>query len=371
MSIQSIPVIFDSFPAGYINDVAGWGNFDMLTLGANRGKLLCLDIDRGVTCSNNCPGCFRHGNQVDESGRKPLTEQQLRGAILEAKTMGLRTVKFLGAGEPMEDPGFLDFLAFLHSTDITPAIFSKGHVIGNDALARRIYGMSGEALAARLFELNASILLGLNSFNADVQDAMCGRSGYTEERNRALEILADAGFNSTFPTRLSLGANPVTPANVAEASDIYTFARQRNIYAVTCPTMVSGLAGCDKWREITPSRETMVDLYVKIYRWNIEHGLQTVEQLRQEGISAYAGSHPCNQVATGMYLTLNGTVIRCPGDDVTVFGHYPEQSIAEIWEPCENRLRGLSGCFNCGCPPKEGKSFPHGFFREVAHTLGL
>ncbi len=114
-------------------------------------------------------------------------------------------------------------------------------------------------------------------------------------------------------------------------------------------------------------------MYTEIYRFNIEKGIQTLEQIKEEGVSSYAGGHPCNQVACGMYLTLTGTVLRCPGDDTTVFGsvwkdgHVGKESLKDIWLKSENY--GRSGTFNCGCPPKWGKSIPYNLFTEVVIRL--
>ena len=100
---------------------------------------------------------------------------------------------------------------------------------------------------------------------------------------------------------------------------------------------------------------------------NIEKGIQTLAQIKKEGIAAYAGGHPCNQVACGVYVTLGGVVLRCPGDDITVFGDIREKSLKDIWINCENYKR--TGTFNCGCPPKMGKSILNGFFEEVLTNL--
>jgi len=68
-----------------------------------------------------------------------------------------------------------------------------------------------------------------------------------------------------------------------------------------------------------------------------------------------------------MYITLLGKVLRCPGDDITILGNIFEQKLEEIWVNSENFKR--AGTFNCGCPPKIGKSIPNNFFKEVLKRL--
>jgi MoaA/NifB/PqqE/SkfB family radical SAM enzyme len=370
--LPNIPVRFDRFPLGYVNDIRGWA-FDQETIRENKGRLLTLDIDFGSTCTLNCPSCFRKNSSIETAPERPLGFDDLVKVIQEAKTLGLRSVKFLGAGEPFENHGFLDFLRFLKSEDVIPLIFTKGHVLGDDALVARHFGYLGiktsEALVDALYECGAGIMLGFNSFDDKIQAKMVGAPiEYVGARNRALGLLFERGFADENPTRLALAANPITKANVNEAFDIYRWGRLRNLYVIVTPTMISGRARKEAtWTAISPSREELIDLYTRIYLFNIEHGLQTLQQLETEGVSAYAGGHPCNQVSTGMYVTITGTVLSCPGSEIAVEGDVRVNSVAEIWRTSQNRQR--AGKYNCGCIAKDGKSIPVGFYDSVLTSV--
>jgi MoaA/NifB/PqqE/SkfB family radical SAM enzyme len=405
--IPDIPVVYEGrFPKNFINDVNGWGSFSKQILNDNKGKLLSLDIDYGTVekCSLNCPHCFRKENKADSDGggfHKPIDHVKMLEIIEEAETLGLKTVKFLGAGEPFEaetlpsemkhrprkgskdqpppEFHFLEFLRELKKRNIVPSIFTKGHVIGSNRLVKKYYSRyeisTGEQLVEELKKVNASILLGFNSFEEEVQDGMVGAldpkakvKKYTKKRNRALKLLVNAGFNKFNPTHICLAVNPITKKNYDEAFNIYEWARVRNLYPIVCPTMISGR--CSKkevWEKITPEPEKITDLYTKIYEFNIEKGIQTLDQIREEGVSAYAGGHPCNQIGCGMYITISGTVLRCPGDDVTVLGNVWKESLTDIWFKSENYRR--SGEYNCFCPPKAGKSIPINLYEEVIRKL--
>ncbi len=367
-TLSSISVIYPSQFPDFVNDLNGW-NFTQKQLNENKGKILTLDIDLGNFCSLNCPHCFRRTAVLDAVQRK-MTFEETKNLITEAKKLGLRSVKFLGAGEPFENVRFVEFLRFLKSQDVIPVVFTKGHVIGDDKLTARYnrhYGIeNGVDLVKVLNEVNASVILGFNSFDTEKQEKMVGGvSGYVKKRNVALIRLVEGGLNQSNPTRLCIGSNPVTLENYDEIFNIYQWGRERNIYVIVTPTMVGGKA-CN-WEQITPSAEKLIDLYTKIYKFNLEKGIQTIAQLKEEGISPYAGAHPCNQVSCGMYVTLSGKVLRCPGNDTTIFGNIFKQSLEEIWVNSENFKR--SGTFNCGCPPKIGKSIPYNLFTEVMKKL--
>lgn len=366
-----IPQRFTTFPPGYINDVRGWG-IDAKTLAENLGKLLTIDLDYGTVCSLNCPSCFRKNNIIDTLSDRTMSDTDLRKVVLDAKSLGLRSVKFLGAGEPLENPGFIEFLRFLKEQEIIPVVFTKGHVIGDDAVTERVWGYLGIHTGAQLVEeldaCGASVVVGFNSFDDKLQAKLSGSpTNYAALRNRTLELLYHRGFADSNPTRLAVGVNPVTKRNVNEASEIYRWARLRGIYAVVTPTMVSGRSGKQAtWAAITPSAEELVRLYEEIYRFNISTGLQTLEQIRSEGVAAYAGGHPCNQVAAGLYVTSSGAVLRCPGD-VLVEGSIWESDIKAIWRHSTNFSR--QGAFNNCCPAKDGKSIPLGLYGDVERNL--
>lgn len=370
--IPEIQQVFKKFPKDYINDVNGWA-FNRETIRWNKGKLLTLDIDFGSYCSLNCPFCFRINNSIDEE-KKELEYDDLVRIVLEAKKLGLRSVKFLGKGDPFENKKFLDFLRFLHAQQIIPLVFTKGHVLGDDKAVFKYfsqYGIfTGKDLAQELKNLNVSIMLGFNSFSSDKQNRMVGRknSDYTEVRNRALELLVSAGLNRGNPTSLALAINPITIWNIDEAFEVYKWGRLRNLYCIVTPSMISGRAKDKTWVAITPPKSQLEDLYSKIYKFNIETGLQTKEQVFNEGISAYAGGHPCNQVATGMYVSLNGVVLSCPGSEERIEGNIWKESLTEIWHNSSNK-RKRAGKFNCGCIAKDGKSIHDDLYAKVLQSL--
>lgn len=389
--LSSIPIVFEEkFPKSYINDVEGWGiGKEALHSRLEDGsyKLLTLDIDFGENCSLACPHCFRKSEAL-ESDDPPLSFDEILDIIKEAKDLGLQSVKFLGAGEPLENPEILPFLEELKRLDIIPAIFTKGHVFGSDLLTETYYGKLGiktsQDLIEELKNLNASILFGFNSFHNYVQENFVGiknsiLKNFVQLRDNALYNLYKFGFNDYHPakaTKLALIAAPIKPENIHEILGIYIWGRRRNMYVLSCPTTYSGLGKKEYERQkkmkFSEYIEELKKLYVDIYIWNIKYGLISVDQFKEEGVSLYPGCHPCNQVAGGFYITLKGKVIRCPGRDSEDFIEYSDirkrKSLKDVWEKSQNyNLAAQTDKFNYHCIARDGFFFsdPGSFYSDI------
>ena len=384
------PVFPRAFPKGYLNNVDGWGisKKDLHgKLADGTYKLLTLDIDFGSACSLACPHCFRKSKMLDTS-RPPLSYKEMIALMEDGKKLGLKSVKFLGAGEPFENPEFLRFLIDLKALGIKAAVFTKGHVIGSDELTRKYnkqYGItSAIALAEKLKELDVSVLLGFNSFRKSLQEAFIGGDkgrfkNYVGFRDQALLNLVNAGlnaYNKEKATQLALIIAPIKPENIAEVFAIYKWGRVRNMYALSCPTTYSGLGVNEYAREhkITNFDQyitALKNLYIKIYLWNISEGLMTLKQFKEEGVSLYPGCHPCNQVAAGMYITLKGKVIACPGRSDSHWegiSDIRKSNLRAVWLKSSNySLAKQKEKYNFHCIARDGTFFRPGdnFYEDI------
>lgn len=368
--IPNIPKLFENqFPKDYQNTFPNWGFFSKEEVEQNKSKLLMLDIDFGRYCSLNCPGCFRKSNVVDDIQAGDMNFEEIVSVIDQALPLGLKSIKICGAGEPTENTRFLEFVREMTKRDVGIAIFTKGQVLGSDDKTAQFYSKYGINsaldLCQELYQLKTSVMLSFQSFDTEVQDALVGKSGHALIRNQALENLVKTGFNSAHRNRLCLTNAPITKANADEVFDIYTYARERNIYPIIAVSMVSGKQlDYEFLKKHDLDEKQKIDLWAKIYAWNIEHGIQTLEQIQAERISAMPGSHPCNQIGYGLYVTLKGEVVRCPGYTKSL-GNIRTESLQSIWEKSQQ----FSGRFNCGCPPKEGITIPNDLYQKVIEEL--
>ncbi|MEK7172692.1 MAG: radical SAM protein [Patescibacteria group bacterium] len=383
-----IPVIFPGqFPQGYQNNVKGWGNISKQQLHSclpdGTAKLLTMDLDIGNNCSLACPHCFRRDSRVDVM-TNPLTHEEIVGYVREAKNLGLQEVKILGRGEPFENPRFLEFLRDVSDLGIHVAVFSKGHVLGCDTLARKFnkdYGINtGWELTQAIRELNVSILLGFNSFSRSMQESFTGVDKFSEKnllknyvsfRDQALTNLVKAGFNDYVEgeaTRLAMIAAPCKPENIEEIFDFYKWGRVRNIYALTCPTNICG-KGVDEFereKEFQNYILKLEDVWGQIYTWAIQKNILTPETFQEDGVSLYPGCHPCNQIAAGFYLHLSGQTNLCPGRKEIFCEDIRKTGLKQAWIDSANYKRAKLGSkFNYHCVARDGYSLSQYFYKNI------
>jgi MoaA/NifB/PqqE/SkfB family radical SAM enzyme len=385
--IPEIPIMFkNKFPVGFSNrlELEGFPKEKLKeTLLDGTAKLLMLDIDFGTQCSLNCPHCFRKSVSLNNLKSGNLTYDETISLLKEAKSLGLEAIRILGAGEPFENKDFLGFITELKKLNIRAGIFTKGHVIGDDDLVKKYnahYGITtGKQLVEKLYALGATIIIGFNSFDTEVQDYMVGAGNlvknYSQKRNKALKLLIDAGFNSADPTRIALYVAPITPQNIEDVFEIYKWGRMRNLYVISTATMVSGKGKEQKDRQEKEYgkkkfEDALIKLYTRINIWNIEQGIISADALNEQGVSSYAGCFPCNQASCGMYVTLKGKIVRCPGRDdadSTFCEDIRKSDLKKVWMSSENYKR--AGTFNNHCPAKDGYTIPLRLYSEVLKNV--
>jgi|GEM_PF-840432 len=354
-----------------------------------------LDIDYGnpKVCAMKCPHCFRNTpKQEGFTSASALSEENYLSYLGQAALLGAKAFKIIGPAEPLQNSGFLNFLDKVNAIGVGVSVFTKGHVLGSDKLAKAYFGGqetadgemidTAERLVQELKRRDVSILLGCNSFNPEMQDALVGRSGqklagenYTTLRNNALELLVENGFN-TFEeenaTRLSLVMAPLQKENAEEAFEIYAAARTMNIYPANCPTAPSGQGKeIDAHQHTSEYINNWLNFQIKTQKWNIEHGITTLEQLKAEKPSLYGGCHPCNQTATGMAFFGSGDLRMCAGgcdDNVhsETYGEKPNVTrmaggMLEAWLTSSNYKNREAlvneGRINNYCIPRKERSF--------------
>lgn len=368
------------FPKDFENYVRGWNESETVLDEAERdGKLLYINMDLGYSCTLRCPHCFTMQGEIDKRGRDAIPYSLLKERILEAKELGLVAVRILGRGEPTqfiakneatgERGDIIDFLRFLHANDVTPVVFTRGQIMGDQKMMDRFYGgmhgiTTGQDLARELERLGVSVFLGVSSLFPEINDEMVGRGGpqkrsYDPTCREAVRLCLDAGFNRHNPTRFAV-ESPITTVNIREMPLRYLFFQLLNISPCMNVYMVTGRMQWLQLEKISdPSQDDFLDMYCTVTYFMRRMGIKGK-------IGPYAGTKECHDVSNGIYITLNGDSYPCPGFEGvnSMVGSIRDNTVKEIWEndPIGRRRQSI-------CPPKIASHFPPSFERHVEELV--
>jgi MoaA/NifB/PqqE/SkfB family radical SAM enzyme len=324
-----------------LNGIDGWlFSDDEIDKAHQNNEILMLDMELGVNCSLNCNYCFRKNDERDKESSEILSTQKILSVISEAKKMGAKSVHLVGKGEPTEHPDFFKVMKYISDLKMIPLVFTAGHIFGNDKLAMFYHKMTGKEMAKKLHELGASVIVKVNSRESDIQNKIVGdpvmeddhgeKHGYAYYRDIGLERLIEVGFNKHNPTRLGV-ATVILKDNFNEIFDNYVRFRKLNIYPIVNTFVPCGKTKTKEESEkIDVKNEQKIELWKKIYSFNIENGM------KYQGVSSYCGGHICSQLGYAMYINVWGEVFDCPASKHKL-GNAEEQSIKELWNKSTNR----------------------------------
>ena len=309
----------------------GWDFSDEEIQKTKEGNLmLMLDTETSNICNLNCPYCYR-----DEYSKKhvvlnnELSIKQRKKLIDEAKQLGCKAIKIVGAGEPLADPQFFEQIEDISHSGIIPLIFTNGILLTLEK-------------AKKLFDLNCSIVLKFNSLNDDVQDELVGRQGYAKLRDKALKILMDVGFNKTKPTRLGFDSI-IAKQNKNEILEMLRFCRKNNIFPMFKTFIPTG--GALQYKEWEITKEELIDLFKKAQKIDEkEFGIVHKGQL------PYIGGFPCTQWHYALFVDILGNVYTCPGSRI-LLGNIKEDSLIDIWNTHKAKEFRIKKYVSC--PPRE------------------
>ncbi|MCR6111839.1 radical SAM protein [Bacillus sp. A301a_S52] len=273
-------------------------------------KMLLLDMDFTGECDLHCFYCDRTPDRFDKGSRVELTTEERKDLILQAKSLGARTIEFPGAGEPMIDKGFWEVIEFIHENGMTPIVFTSGWHLNDDSIKR-------------LYDLGATIFLKYNSSDPEIQDNIVKVKGYGVHVRKVLYKLVDIGFTKEIPTRLAIDM-VVTPKSddMEDVENIYRWCRQNNVHNYISTLIPEGLA------------DRKSKLYQKKIAVEFNERLRKID--REEFGLDYkislpmVGGYKCRQVNVGLFVNLFGEVYDCNGLG-RYLGHIRENSLEEIW----------------------------------------
>lgn len=304
----------------------------------NRGSSETISerAEKEYKCDIGCKHCF----ECKTDTNNPLmTFDEVKDVVEKAKKIGLETVKFLGPGELLHNPKLFEILDFFEQENINICIFTKGIILGDDELAQKNFGLSAKELCQKLAGYNkVRLLVGFTSADPKTEHSRIESKveDFSRKRNTGLENLVGAGMNKDINSqKLALICAPILKDNIDEALNIFVWGTKRNMPVVLSPTMVSGKG--QEMPEITNpdfKEKQLVDLYSRVYKWLIENKILTQDDVKNEGVSPYAG-FACNQFISGMFIRKDGRVQACPGNESALFRYCDDirnADLKQVWK---------------------------------------
>ncbi len=338
-----IPIELDlPFKHGFT--MKGWDFGTTELAEAMRGRLMlnpAFELASNV-CPWNCEFCFTEDGNLEGAKRRLANEMSLDDRLRlidQAADLGARSINFVGAGEPTIDQNFFTLIEKMRGRNITPIVYTEGALKCTD-----------RSFVRRLFDLGATVVLKVNTLkDGDYQNTIvAGPAGrktprqqnYFKDRNRALELLIEEGFNQPEPTRLAFDTI-ICKENVDEVLDIHRYARRNNIFVLFVNYIPSGRSTQVMHNAITREEQFAVcEQMAEIDR--TEFGI------KHRACFPYAGGVPCTIRGFGLYVKIGGDAFDCPGE-TQAMGNVRQESLGQIWE----KAHSIQSNFDGGCLPRK------------------
>lgn len=294
-------------------------------------------------CPWNCFFCFTEDPDNPEETKKRLKgEMSLDDRISlidQSAFLGAKSINIIGAGEPTIDRYFWEIVEHIASRGITPIVYTEGAL-----------KLTNPDFAKRLYDSGATVVLKVNSLENETYQNETVKGGterrqplklnYFNERNRALDVLMETGFNEHDPTRLAFDTI-ICKENYDEIPTIHRFTRDNNIFVLFVGYLPSGRTTSLAQNAVSKAEQfSLFDELARIDK--VEYGIE------HQSIFPYAGGVPCSIRGLGLYVKIRGEVWDCPGE-LKPMGNVRQEPLANIW----NRAKEVRVGFDGGCPPRD------------------
>ena len=179
--------VISKFEKSYFNGIKGWQYSEEELEKANKeGKLITMDLDfPGSSCKLDCVYCFAKAGEKTGTyyrpgeGDKPLILEEVKSFLVQAKKLGLKSIKVIGFREPFDNPGFYEFIDFCTKLGLHLVIFTSGYTLGEEYFGGDL-NKAIDFLATR----NVSLMIKLHTLNEEVEDKIVNYKGFSKVRNK-------------------------------------------------------------------------------------------------------------------------------------------------------------------------------------------
>jgi radical SAM protein with 4Fe4S-binding SPASM domain len=266
-----------------------------------------MELECSLLCNFRCRYCYIHD---DAKHNDELTPDEVRDAVIQARTLGARKIIILG-GEPMIYPGIMDLVRFIGAQGMQTEIFTNGSHIT-------------EAHAMHLAEADVRVVLKMNSFDPEVQNDLAGNQGAFDIIQMALANLKKAGFMS--PERFLAISTVICRQNIEELPRIWEWAREHQIEPYV--------------EMITPQGHARRNDRLGVSSGRIQQLFETIAELDRTKYNRIWEPQPpllgntCMRHQYSCLVNSRGDVMPCVGVTIPV-GNIRERKLADIIQDSE------------------------------------
>jgi len=255
----------------------------------NENRILCLRLDTNYNCNLECAYCYSYLKH-DSENPVYMKLKDAQEVIDQGVEVGLRSIVYLGGGEPTLYKDFWNLIEYMREKNVIPVIFTNGLTMTNE-------------MAKRLYTLGASVIVKFDG-GERTQDILTGNGSYKQIRT-AMEILVNNGFNEDCGNNTTrLGAAPcICNTNYDEIPDMWRFLRDNYIF----PDFERATSIGNATDELSINDEQVNELLIK---------LRDIDEIEYNMIwqTEYAAipAHNCYIYLSGCHVTADLGVALCP-----------------------------------------------------------
>jgi len=312
-------------------------------------------LNVGPACDLHCPRCFNDNPGTGCAGSDDLSVLEIQRILAEAATLGVQSIVVPGFGEPFHpnnQPATWTILEGVGTLGMRAVVFTHG-------------GHIEPSMVERLGALPVSLFVKYDSPRATIQDLEAGQDGYTQRRERALQLLIGAGFAASprrNETRLGL-VTTMMPSNISDIPWIHRSCRELGLFPDYDTVLPVG-RGREPRSQVDPA--SALRLLQQLRTIDAEYGMNWDAAPTDVSFS-------CARPLYNLHVSPNGSVSPCVGTTHIDLGSLRDAPLARIWSSqpavmvrqyvqrldgacvgCENLSRGCRPCLS-RCLTEEGR----------------
>lgn len=271
-------------------------------------QLLMLTLLTKMSCNFKCPYCFTTG--FENRIKKPLKLSDYDDIFQEAVNLGAKSVWWVGVGEPMLFKKKYELLKKIKNYGLKTLMFTNGSMITSTD-------------AKKLFDLDVSIYIKLNSFNQQIQNELVGNiNGASVKMKNGLNNLINAGY-SKGNEKLAI-QSVITKKNIKDIPVLYRWARENNIVPFFEIIVLNGPHLSAMAKDIDLNKKEMKTIFENLLEIDQnEYGYTWIPT------PPYVGRQ-CDKYQYALTVDPEGNVLSCAATR-DIIGNIKERTLGEIW----------------------------------------